>query len=67
LLTPSGRALATNWQIRNVGSTLAPCVIPWPDNEPIPERGQIKPHDTTHTLVCDLTHCLPRCCLNRSI
>ncbi|KAL4062609.1 hypothetical protein V8B97DRAFT_2026742 [Scleroderma yunnanense] len=44
LLTPSGRAFAVGGKVQNVsGDPLAPCVMYWPDNEPFPEQGQIRP------------------------
>ncbi|EIN05864.1 hypothetical protein PUNSTDRAFT_145765 [Punctularia strigosozonata HHB-11173 SS5] len=44
LLTPSGRALAIGGKVQNVSSNpLSPCVMYWPDNEPFPEQGQIRP------------------------
>ncbi|KAJ7911396.1 hypothetical protein B0H13DRAFT_1545762, partial [Mycena leptocephala] len=47
LLTPSGRAFDGGGTIRNISSDpLAPCIMYWPDNEPFPEQGQIKPPRT---------------------
>jgi len=44
LLTPSGRAFAIGGKVQNVSSDpLAPCIMYWPDNEPFPEQGQIRP------------------------
>ncbi|KAH8831194.1 hypothetical protein DL96DRAFT_1705634 [Flagelloscypha sp. PMI_526] len=44
LLTPSGRAFAVGGRVQNVSTDpLAPCVMYWPDNEPLPEQGQIRP------------------------
>ncbi|CAA7261962.1 unnamed protein product [Cyclocybe aegerita] len=44
LLTPSGRAFAVGGKVQNVSSDpLNPCVMYWPDNEPLPEQGQIRP------------------------
>lgn len=44
LLTPSGHALANGGKVQNVSNDpLAPCIIYWPDNEPFPEQGQIRP------------------------
>ena len=44
LLTPSGRAFAVGGTVQNISSDpLAPCVMFWPDNEPLPEPGQIRP------------------------
>ena len=43
LLTPSGRAFAVGGTVQNISSDpLAPCVMFWPDNEPLPEPGQIR-------------------------
>ncbi|THU97879.1 hypothetical protein K435DRAFT_50897 [Dendrothele bispora CBS 962.96] len=44
LLTPSGRAFAVGGRVQNVSSDpLSPCIMYWPDNEPFPEPGQIRP------------------------
>ncbi|KDQ54481.1 hypothetical protein JAAARDRAFT_135150 [Jaapia argillacea MUCL 33604] len=44
LLTPSGRALSLGGKVQNVSNDpLTPCVMWWPDNEPLPEQGQIRP------------------------
>ncbi|KAI0039523.1 hypothetical protein FA95DRAFT_1550342, partial [Auriscalpium vulgare] len=44
VLTPSGRAFALGGATRNVShDPVAPCVVFWPDNEPLPEQGQIRP------------------------
>ncbi|KJA17167.1 hypothetical protein HYPSUDRAFT_104813, partial [Hypholoma sublateritium FD-334 SS-4] len=44
LLTPSGRAFAVGGRVQNVSrDPRAPCVMYWPDNEPLPEPGQIRP------------------------
>lgn len=44
LLTPSGRDLARGGRVQNVSADpLLPCVIFWPDNEALPEPGQIRP------------------------
>ncbi|KAJ7860571.1 hypothetical protein B0H14DRAFT_2441954 [Mycena olivaceomarginata] len=51
-LTPSGRALARGGKVQNVSSDpLSQCIMYWPDNEPFPEQGQIRP-----TLPCDLSN-----------
>lgn len=43
-LTPSGRAFAIGGRMQNISNDpLAPCVMFWPDNEPLPEPGQIRP------------------------
>ncbi|KAH7924452.1 hypothetical protein BV22DRAFT_1047468 [Leucogyrophana mollusca] len=44
LLTPSGRAFAVGGKVHNVSTDpLTPCIMYWPDNEPFPEQGQIRP------------------------
>ena len=44
LLTPSGQALASGGKVQNISSDpLSPCIMFWPDNEPLPEQGQIRP------------------------
>ncbi|KAH9837936.1 uncharacterized protein C8Q71DRAFT_569685 [Rhodofomes roseus] len=44
LLTPSGRAISVGGRVQNVSNDpLMPCIIYWPDNEPLPEQGQIRP------------------------
>ncbi|KAJ7778463.1 hypothetical protein B0H16DRAFT_1503599 [Mycena metata] len=44
LLTPSGRAFASGGKVVNISSDpLNPCVMYWPENEPFPEQGQIRP------------------------
>ncbi|KAH7882134.1 hypothetical protein F5I97DRAFT_1939597 [Phlebopus sp. FC_14] len=44
LLTPSGRSFAVGGKVQNVSSDPScPCVMYWPDNEPFPEQGQIRP------------------------
>ncbi|KAF8512102.1 hypothetical protein BU17DRAFT_96634 [Hysterangium stoloniferum] len=44
ILTPSGRAFSIGGKVQNVSSDpLTPCVMYWPDNEPLPEPGQIRP------------------------
>ena len=46
-LTPSGRALSVGGRVRNISrDPLAPCVMYWPDNEPLPEPCQIRPMDS---------------------
>ncbi|KAJ7816206.1 hypothetical protein B0H14DRAFT_2374726 [Mycena olivaceomarginata] len=50
-LTPSGRALARGRKVQNISrDPLSPCIMCWPDNEPFPEQGQIRP-----TLPSDLS------------
>ncbi|PFH49995.1 hypothetical protein AMATHDRAFT_62011 [Amanita thiersii Skay4041] len=45
LLTPSGRAFAIGGRVQNISSDpLTPCIMYWPDNEPFPEQGQIRPN-----------------------
>lgn len=44
LLTPSGRAFAVDGKVQNISSDpLSPCIMYWPDNEPFPDQGQIRP------------------------
>ncbi|EKM52365.1 uncharacterized protein PHACADRAFT_100718 [Phanerochaete carnosa HHB-10118-sp] len=44
LLTPSGHALSAGGRVRNISADpSAPCIMYWPGNEPLPERGQIRP------------------------
>ncbi|THH30261.1 hypothetical protein EUX98_g3919 [Antrodiella citrinella] len=44
ILTPSGAALSAGGRVRNVSTDpLNPCIMYWPDNEPGPEQGQIRP------------------------
>ncbi|KAI0324897.1 hypothetical protein GY45DRAFT_318366 [Cubamyces sp. BRFM 1775] len=46
-LTPSGRSLAIGGRVRNISrDPLSPCVMYWPDNEPLPEPCQIRPIDS---------------------
>ncbi|KAI0087648.1 hypothetical protein BDY19DRAFT_892793 [Irpex rosettiformis] len=53
LLTPSGHALASGGRVRNISlDPMNPCVMYWPDNEPLPERGQIRPTGSAVTQVC---------------
>jgi hypothetical protein len=48
LLTPSGRAFAIGGKVQNVSQDpLTPCVMYWPDNEPLPDQGQIRPSGLT--------------------
>jgi hypothetical protein len=51
-LTPSGRAFSTTGRVQNISTDLLnPCVLYWPDNEPLPEQGQIRPSGLTGMLV----------------
>jgi len=44
ILTPSGRAFSVGGRVQNVSSDpLFSCFLFWPDNEPLPEQGQIRP------------------------
>jgi hypothetical protein len=48
LLTPSGRSFSVGGKVQNVSSDpLSPCIMYWPDNEPFPEQGQIRPSTLT--------------------
>lgn len=53
LLTPSGRAFAIGGRVQNISSDpLSPCIMYWPDNEPFPEQGQIRPGGLAGVPVC---------------
>lgn len=53
LLTPSGRAFAVGGRVQNISSDpLSPCIMYWPDNEPFPEQGQIRPGGLAGVAVC---------------
>ncbi|KAF8990246.1 hypothetical protein BDQ17DRAFT_387893 [Cyathus striatus] len=44
LLTPSGRNFASGGRVQNISSDpMNPCIMYWPDNEPFPDQGQIRP------------------------
>jgi len=44
VVSPSGRTMAVNVRPHNVSNDpLNPCVILWPENEPLPSQGQIRP------------------------
>jgi len=44
LLTPSGRSFSVGGKVQNISNDpLSPCILFWPDNEPFPEQGQIRP------------------------
>ncbi|KAI0759085.1 hypothetical protein C8Q74DRAFT_1372951 [Fomes fomentarius] len=46
-LTPSGRALSVGGRVRNIScDPMFPCVMYWPDNEPLPDPSQIRPVDS---------------------
>ena len=58
LLTPSGRAFAVGGRVQNISSDpLAPCIMYWPDNEPLPEQGQIRPPNLLGAPVSHLCPC----------
>jgi len=61
LLTPSGRAFAIGGRVQNLSNDpLAPCIMFWPDNEPLPEQGQIRPSSVVGTQVrLFLVFCTP--------
>lgn len=45
LLTPSGRSFSVGGKVQNISSDpCTPCIMYWPDNEPFPEQGQIRPN-----------------------
>lgn len=53
LLTPSGRAFAVGGRVQNISTDpLSPCIMYWPDNEPFPEQGQIRPGNLAGVAVC---------------
>lgn len=59
LLTPSGRAFASGGKVQNVSSDpLSPCIMYWPDNEPFPEQGQIRPSGLMGVPVRLIAHCI---------
>ena len=59
LLTPSGHALASGGRVKNISSDpMAPCVMYWPDNEPLPDKGQIRPFGSAVIQVRTLVFCL---------
>ncbi|KAI0030728.1 hypothetical protein K488DRAFT_35246, partial [Vararia minispora EC-137] len=44
ILTPSGSAFGQGGRVQNVSADrLAPCIMYWPDNEPLPDPGQVRP------------------------
>ncbi|KAH9993017.1 hypothetical protein BJV77DRAFT_999637 [Russula vinacea] len=46
ILTPSGRAFSMGGRVQDVSSDpLSSCFLFWPDNEPLPEQGQIRPNN----------------------
>lgn len=46
LLTPSGRSFSVGGKVQNISSDPSvPCIMYWPDNEPFPEQGQIRPNN----------------------
>jgi len=48
LLTPSGRSFSVGGKVQNIsGDPSVPCIMYWPDNEPFPEQGQIRPSNLT--------------------
>jgi hypothetical protein len=60
LLTPSGRAFAVGGKVQNISTDpLSPCVMYWPDNEPFPEQGQIRPSSIMGVPVRCIHPCLP--------
>ena len=57
LLTPSGRSFSVGGKVQNVSSDPSvPCIMYWPDNEPFPEQGQIRPNTLAGVPVRDLEH-----------
>ena len=60
LLTPSGHALSAGGRVRNISlDPTAPCIMYWPDNEPLPERGQIRPSGSQVIQVCAAARAAP--------
>ena len=58
LLTPSGHALSAGGRVRNISTDPTfPCIMYWPDNEPLPERGQIRPSGSQVIQVCAAARC----------
>jgi hypothetical protein len=48
LLTPSGRAFAAGGRVQNISrDPMVPCIMYWPENEPLPEAGQMRPASLT--------------------
>lgn len=55
LLTPSGRSFSVGGKVQNVSNDPSmPCVMYWPDNESLPEQGQIRPSSLTGIPVSQL-------------
>lgn len=53
LLTPSGRSFSVGGKVQNISSDPSlPCIMYWPDNEPFPEQGQIRPSNISGVPVC---------------
>lgn len=69
ILTPSGRAFAIGGKVQNVSSDpLSPCIMYWPDNEPFPEQGQIRPSNVVGVTVSfDCLFCYSRTSLNNDV
>jgi hypothetical protein len=56
ILTPSGRAFSIGGRVQDVSSDpLYSCFLFWPDNEPLPELGQIRPSN----IFCDPVRIVP--------
>ncbi|KAJ7876369.1 hypothetical protein B0H14DRAFT_2342746 [Mycena olivaceomarginata] len=36
-------SLDTGWRAQYISDAISPCEMHWPDNEPFPESGQIRP------------------------
>lgn len=52
ILTPSGRLIAIGGKVQNISSDpLTPTLMFWPDNEPLPEPGQIRPANLSNVHV----------------
>ena len=58
ILTPSGRAFSEGGRVQNVSSDpLCPLVIFWPDNEALPEPGQLRPSNVAGIVVSSHSIC----------
>jgi hypothetical protein len=59
ILTPSGRAFSMGGRVQDISSDpLVPCILFWPDNEPLPEQGQIRPSNPFGIPVSKASLCL---------
>lgn len=59
ILTPSGRAFSVGGRVQDVSSDpLLSCFLFWPDNEPLPEQGQIRPRSLDGAPVRRISLCV---------